>query len=302
MKYAIPLDDQGITRGSQLGSFEMSRRWNSFDLFGNRSFSGSGTSFTGMDSYSKLMQEYNKTAQLLIEQKDYHKAAFVYMKLLKNNSMAAHTLEQGKLYPEAASVYLKYLQNKNKAAECYEKGHMISDAIGLYKELNENEKVGDLYMLQHKKPEAFSHYQLVADGHINSRRYVKASLLYRNKMQDTNGAQHLLLQGWRTNRDAFNCINNYFENIHDKKSLLHAIDEVYEKDTNDNNKAVFLSALKHEHKKDAAIAERTKEIAYEIVAGQAAKNPDIVAELKNFNEDKSLSKDVARYKAKRLYN
>ncbi|MGF2411353.1 hypothetical protein [Ferruginibacter sp.] len=299
LKYAIPLDEDGTNRGGNFGSFEMSRRWGNFDLFGRQPVSGSGNSVFSMDTYVKLQQQYTKTAQSLIEQKDYQKAAFVYMKLLKNNPMAAQTLEEGKLYPEAASVYLKYLQNKQKAAECYEKGQMITDAIVLYKELKQNEKVGDLYIAQQKQKEAFEQYQLVADEHINAGKFVKASLLYRNKMNNVGPAQDLLLQGWRADKDAFNCLNNYFQNIEEPKLLLRAIENIYEKETSPDNKPVFLTALKYEQKKDEQLAHRTKEIAYEIVAELAETHPDIVSELKNFNEDKSLIKDVMRYKAQK---
>jgi hypothetical protein len=68
---------------------------------------------------------------------------------LKNAHSAGNALETGEHYQEAASVYLKYANNKNKAAECFEKGSMTMDAIGLYKELNQDEKVGDLYITIH---------------------------------------------------------------------------------------------------------------------------------------------------------
>ncbi|MBX2922579.1 MAG: hypothetical protein KF746_10345 [Chitinophagaceae bacterium] len=80
---------------------------------------------------------------------------------------------------------------------------------------------------------------------------------------------------------------------------MQAIENVYEKELDQHNMPVFLSALKYEHKKDGIIAERAKEMPYEIVANLAAKNPDIVSELKNFNKDTVLLKDVLRYKAQR---
>lgn len=299
LKFAIPLDADGTGRGGNLGQFEMSKRWNDFNLFGNSGNYGTGNSMMGLDAYQRLQHQYTATANELIRHKNYEKAAFVYMKLLKNHFMAAKTLEDGKLYPEAASVYLKYVQNKQKAAECYEKGQMHTDAIELYKELKQNEKAGDLYLLQQKKKEAFEQYHFVADEYIEAGKYVKASLLYRHKMNDAAPAQELLLKGWRNNKDAFNCINNYFQHIEEPKLLMQAIEQVYEKDTNDHNKPAFLSALKYEHKKGEDLAERTREMAYEIVADLAPANPEIVAELKNFNTDKSLVKDVARYKTQR---
>jgi tetratricopeptide (TPR) repeat protein len=299
LKYAIPLDEEGTGRGGNMGRFEMSRRWNDFDLFSRSASYGAGNTVFGDQSYMRLQQQYHQTAQALVAQKNYEKAAFVYMKLLKNHHMAAKTLEDGKLYPEAASVYLKYVKDKTKAAECYEKGQMLTDAIVLYKELNQNEKAGDLYMLQQKKQEAFEQYQSVADEYIGSGKYVKAAVLYRNKMNNAAPAQELLLTGWRNDKDAFNCINNYFQHIEDPKLLLQAIENIYQNDTYSHNKPVFLTALKYEFKKNAVVAGRTKEMAYEIVADLADTNPDIVSELKNFNSDPSLLKDVLRYKAQR---
>jgi tetratricopeptide (TPR) repeat protein len=297
LKYAIPIDNEGTTRGGNNASFSMSKRWSSFSLFGNRSLgSGGGGSIFADDSFIKLQQQYNQSATEFVKQKNYERAAFIYLKLLKNNYMAAKTFEDGMLYPEAAAVYMKYVNDKNKAAECYEKGEMTTSAIDLYTELNKNEKVGDLYMKINNKQEAFSHYNKVVEKNKEEGKYVTAALLLRNKMDNKTDAQDLLLEGWRESKDSFNCINNYFQNIDDTKLLGQAIENVYANDTNKDNKAVLLKALKHEHKKDGAIAIRTKEIAYEIVADLANKQPDIVSELKNFNDDKLLVKDITRFK------
>lgn len=299
LKYAVPLDDSGAGRGGFAGKFEMSRRWSSFDLFGGNKNSGGGNILFTEDSYFKLQQQYRKTAADLVKVGKHQRAAFVYIKLLKDHGSAAEALEKGRLYPEAASVYLKHLRNKGKAAECYEKGQMISTAIDLYKELKEFEKTGDLYMQMKKQKEAFKYYQLVADDHIEAGRYVKASVLMRNKMQDAEPAQDLLLQGWRKDKDAFNCLNNYFQNIEDPAHLLHAIDNVYKNETSKSNQAIFLKALSHEYKKSETVSGPVKEIAYEIVSGMADSNPEIVSELKHFNPDKSLVKDVMRFKTRK---
>jgi len=299
LKYAVPLDDSGAGRGGYAGRFEMSRRWSNFDWFGGNNNSGSGNILFTEDSYFKLQQQYRKTAADLVKDGKHERAAFVYIKLLKDHGSAAEALEKGRLYPEAASVYLKHLRNKSKAAECYEKGQMISNAIALYKEMKEFEKTGDLYMQLKKQKEAFEYYQLVANEHIEGGRYVKASVLMRNKMNDAEPAQDLLLQGWRKDKDAFNCLNNYFQNIDDPALLLHAIDNVYKNETGKSNQAIFLKALGYEYKKSETVAGPVKEIAYEIVSGMAESNPEIVSELKHFNNDKSLIKDVLRFKTRK---
>lgn len=297
LKYAIPLDADGTARGGFAAAFTMQKRWFDFSLFGNRGGVGSGSVTFEDDTYKRLHQQYTATAQQLIKEGDYRKAAFVYMKLLKNYPMAADALEKGGLYAEAASVYLNYGNNKAKAAECYEKGKMIDDAIELHKELGNDEKAGDLYLSIHKKREAFYHYQKVADGYTQNHQYLKASLLYKAKMEDEAAAQQTLLTGWRLNRDAFNCLNNYFANIRDEKVLGEAVQTIYQKEVNPQNREIFLRVLQYEYARGNGLAPMTKDYAYEIVAEAVKTNPAIVSELKSFNkDDKQLVKDTLRFK------
>lgn len=300
LKYAIPLDSEGTSRGGRTGSFNMEKRWWDFSLFGGNMSNGMGATVLPDDSYQQLFQQYNKTAQELIKQGEYTNAAFVYMKLLKNYSMAADTLEKGKLYGEAASVYLAYCHNKTKAAECFEKGNMITNAIELHKELNNDEKVGDLYVSIHNRKEAFVWYQKVADRYVSNYQHVKAALLYRNKLHDETSAQETLLRGWRLGRDAFNCLNNYFTNIQEGKRLLTEIETIYRREVTPANRQVFLHVLQHEYDDYPKLSAALRDMAYEIVAEEAKANPAIVSELKAFNKtDKLLIKDMLRFKTGR---
>ena len=295
LKYAIPLDAGGSGRGGFNAEFLLQKRWFDFSLFGNGS--SSGPAAASGDAYFRLQQQYTVTAQALVKEGDYRKAAFVYMKLLKNYPKAAETLAEGKLYAEAASVYLKYANDKAKAAECFEKGAMIEAAIDLHKELGNDEKVGDLYLSTHKKVEAFRHYQKVADDYESHHQYLKASLLYKKKMEAETAAQQTLLKGWRLNRDAFNCLNNYFANIYDEKALGEAIQSIYQKEITASNRETFLRVLQYEYAKGNGLAPMIKDNAYQIVSEAVKDNPAIVSELKSFNkDDKQLIKDTLRFK------
>jgi tetratricopeptide (TPR) repeat protein len=297
LKYAIPLDGSGTGRGgTHDANFNMHKRWNDFSLGGYQNNRSSGTGVMADDAYNQLSSQYYKTAQDLVQKGDYRKAAFVYLKLLKASGQAAKTLEDGGLYAEAAAIHLKYNDNKRKAAECYEKGNMLSQAITLYKELDDYEKTGDLYMLLSYYNDAFHYYGKVVEHYSQSGKYVKASLLYRNKMNDRTSAQSMLLKGWNENRDALNCLNNYFQNIEDTRELQNAIDDIYVHNTHEKNKENFLAALKHEHDKHQEIRDRTKEIAYEIIAEQSQTNPSIISSLQHFNKDSVLVKDILRFK------
>lgn len=262
----------------------------------NTSKSG-GSALIDSDRFATLQSRYEKLAEEYAANKDYHKAAHIYLKLLSNHKKAAEVLEKGELYPEAAAIYLKYDQNKHKAAECYEKGHAYKEAIELYKELNEDEKAGDLYTILKDKPKADHHFNKVAEYYKTNYQYIKASLIYKNKINDITEAQELLLEGWKTNKDAKNCLNNYFANIHSAEELAYAISDVYKNRVSGENRAVFLHLLKHEFTKHAELEEMIKNMAYEIAAERIDQNPEIASELLNFNKDnRLLLKDVMKYK------
>ncbi len=301
LKYAIPLDENGSNRGGSLGGFNLSRIWGDFSLFGgnsSRGGSGGGGSFAS-ENYYALQKQYNDTAEELIRQKKHKEAAFVYLKLLKNNNKAAETLEQGRLFQEAASVFLKKCSNKQRAAECYEKGNMTLDAIRLYEEMGENEKVGDLYMSINRRKDAFVFYEKVGKRYEEVNQYVKASLIYKEKMGETRRAQILLLSGWRQNLDAANCLGNYFSNISDEDALKTAIKKVYESQVPTENYGLFLQILKPLYQKKEFLADEIREISYEIIARENKNTPSIISELAFFNpNNRFITKDAIRFKTK----
>ena len=123
-------------------------------------------------------------------------------------------------------------------------------------------------------------------------------------MKDEAAGQATLLEGWRSGKDSFNCLNNYFAGIRDTKQLGHEITTVYKTVVTTVNREIFLKALRYEYHKNNELAEDIKDIAYEIIATGIATNPSIVSELKEFNiSDKELLKDTIRFKANRkTYN
>lgn len=304
LKYAVPLDTTGTNRGlfpndnTNEGIGKLSLRWNNLSLFdkNNNNFSGNGSSSIDDNSFHRLENQYRLTAQQLIQQKKYRKAAFVYLKLLKQYQKAAETLEVGGFYQEAATIYLKYCANKEKAAACYQRGNMYLKAIELYKALNEHELVGDLYLRLNKKEEANFYYNKTVEELKHKKAYIKAALLCKQKIGDLAAAQTLLLEGWRNNSDAFNCLNNYFNNIIDLKFLETELIHIYQNEVNDGNYAAFLRILKLEYKKENQLMNKIRTVAYEIISKQARSNPKVVLELKFFNKkDRHLDKDILRF-------
>jgi tetratricopeptide (TPR) repeat protein len=266
---------------------------------GRRGGNSGGNFYLEPSLFDKIRNKYEDLAQKYINEKDYKRAAKVYMNLLRDNYRGAKTLEDGGLYNEAAVIYLKKVKNKSEAAHCYEKARQYRKAIDLYKELEQKEKVGDLYREINDAKNANAYYQMVVDDYVNNNQMVKGSLIYRKKMEMPDEAQKILLKGWEEDRDAFNCLNNYFANIFEVKKLDQQIQELYEKTPSDK-KVTYLEAMKYEFKKDPKLQSTTRNIAYEIIAEKVSTRSEIVNELKHFNpDDEVILKDISRYKTGR---
>lgn len=301
LKYAIPLDQGGAPRGPSIGvELDWAKRWLNFDLLGGSTTSGAiggGAAVVADDDYQRLQAQYYQSAKELMDKEEYYKAAFIYLKLLKNYGVAAAILEKGKYYKEAAAIYLKHEQNKPKAAECYEKGFMYKEAIDIYKELEDHEKVGDLYVLTNKRKEANRFYEKVVDKYRVGKQYVKASLIYKNKIGDASLGQSMLLEGWKSNADAYNCLNNYFSNIPEEKDLKTAIETVYAGQVNAANRATFLLILQKVFDKNDGLTAPIRAIAHEIIVEEIPTNFAIVSDLKHFQpKDKMVGKDALRFR------
>jgi tetratricopeptide (TPR) repeat protein len=264
LKYAIPLDNDGTTRGGHVGEWDLSRRWLNFSLFGN-SGSSSGGAIASNNNFYELQRQYQSMADDMMKRNDFQKAAFIYLKLLKNHEKAAEALEAGKYYQEAATIYLQK-GNKIKAASCYEKGNMTAEAIALYTELNDHEKVGDLYMKISNRSAAMIHYQMVVKEYKTKYQYIKASSLCLNKMGDLPNAQSLLLEGWRDSRDAANCLGAYFSNIPDEDDLHRSIQSIYKTDVTPKNRQPFFKVIQSVYRKHESLKESLREMAFEIGA------------------------------------
>ncbi|MDR6406090.1 MULTISPECIES: lipopolysaccharide assembly protein LapB [Chryseobacterium] len=266
---------------------------------GGRHGAGGGSFYVENSLFDRIRSKYEELAQKYIDEKDYKKAARVYMNLLRDNYRGAKTLEEGSFYNEAAVIYLKKLKNKSEAANCYEKAKQYRKAIDLYKELEQKEKVGDLYREINDAKNANTYYQMVVDDYVSNNQMGKGSLIYRKKMELPEEAQKILLKGWEENKDAFNCLNNYFANIFEVKKLDQEILELYQK-TPEEKKLTYLEAMKYEFKKDEKLQSTIRNIAYEIIAEKVATHSEIVNELKHFNpNDEVILKDISRYKTGR---
>lgn len=296
LKYAIPLDTNGSSRGTEQASLKITRNWSSLSLFGNNTQqrTSSGSINLG-ENFHVLQEQYRKTAHELKEQKAYEKAAFVYMKLLKDYHSAAITLVEGKFYSEAASIYTKHLKDQNKAAECYLNGKMYANAIEIYKDQKEYEKVGDVYAHLNQRKEADAYFEQAALKHRNASQFLKSAAIYKEKMFRVDESQRTLLEGWKADNAATECLKKYFAEYETPEELENELLRIYKDEVNSANQGKFLQVLKTDaiH---TPLSETTRELAYEIVSKEAKNNPSIVKELNFFNTaNKGLPKDAVRY-------
>lgn len=265
----------------------------------NKYGGGGDGSYIDTSLFDKLRSMYEDIARKHIEDNEYKKAAIVYMNLLQDSYRAASTLEQGGFYSEAAVVYLRKVQSKVDAANCYVKAKQYDKAITLYKELQQKEKVGDLYKEINDLENAFIFYQMVVDDYVQSHQMVKASFIYRNKMDKPSEAQETLLQGWKENKEPLNSLTQYFAHIPEISKLENEIKYLYE-NTSPGKKLIYLEAMKVEFKKDQRLQKSTRNIAYDIIAENINGRSEIVNDLKLFNpDDEVILKDISRYKTGR---
>lgn len=297
LRYAIPLDEHGYSRGKETSSFRLQDRGLDFSLFSGIRNGGSGRGIDLGDEYFRLQDQYRKTAKILKEKGEYEKASFIYLKLLKSYAAAAQTLLEGKLYDKAAVVYLEYLKNTEKAAQCFEQGKFYEKAIELYEKDNKLEKAGDLYLKIGMQKKANILFQKVVDQYLADSKHLKASFLSKNKLRDFDQAQEILLSGWRADRDSFNCLNNYFNNVHDEVELWNSIQFIDNNEVNEKNEKTFLKALKYIYDKNTQLADDIQNMAYEKISKMLEQGTISAKELIPFNKtNKRLKADTLRYR------
>lgn len=293
LRYAIPLDEQGTSRGEFGGEFRMQDRGIDFSLFGR---SGGGGTVDLGDDLQRLRLQYISTAQELREKGQHEKAAFIYLKLLKDYYSAASTLQEGKHYEKAAHLYLEYLKNELNAARCYEEGKIYAKAISLYAGLGHQEKVGDLHLLRGDRTSANAAYQLQINVDLEKNQYVKAANLSRDKMLNLPYAQEILLKGWDAGRDEYGCLRNYLKNIRNAEEVWQTIEWFQKEKVTTSNDTVFLKVLREEYANQDENAGKIREMALTLISGLLKQNRTSAHELLVFNQgDKRLRADTLRY-------
>jgi len=300
LKYAIPLNSPYLDRGVAPQSGKLSRRTLDFNLRGL----GGGGRVDGWDlgEYRQLLyKKYEQSANEAIAAGNFKKAAYIYAHLLGNFYLAANVLQQGKLYREAAAIYTDHLNNKVMAAECLEKGGLLTEAIGLYIELDNPEKVGDLYSKLGHRDKALKYYDEKVNRLTAAKDYRQAAKITLDKIQQKDAALNLLMTGWQDTNNPEACLVEYFTLVHDPENntLPQEVRRVYTNHVPRLKRSAFLNVLA-----DTSIKYNNKEletttlnIAYEIISVQITQGE--MSGLKLMNKfvpgDRLLTADANRF-------
>lgn len=299
LKYAIPLASIYENRGVDTGGGFLQR---SDALFNLRGLGGGKVVSTWNvgDRYNDLRQKYLLAAEEALRRGNFKRAAYVYAHLLGDYRSAANALKKGKLYREAAALYLEHLKDKRAAAECFEEGGLIAEAIEIYLELNQYEKVGDLYTLVGKHERANENYNEACAVLLKANDYLEAARIRVEKLKQPDAAMQTLKSGWENLNSPAACLKQYYTLLkqHHPDTALYDLKQVYSSIVIDRHRELFLETLPEIRGILGTEADAvTTDMAYEIISRFAAqKNYSHLNHLARYtNADPMVKPDVTRY-------
>ncbi|WP_132721787.1 hypothetical protein [Tenacibaculum sp. M341] len=298
LKYAVPLGGDELGRNNnEPPSYKLSKQTPSFSL-GNMRTGVSTYGWNVDNHYYELRQKYLKAAEIEVENKNFRKAAYIYAHLLKDYHKAANVLEQGGYYKEAAVLYLDRMHNKQSAATCYEKGMLYEEAIDIYKELDRNEKIGDLYQLLNKEDLSKKYFKITSEDYLLKEDYINAARIEKEKLKSTENSKAILLKGWTDYKKSEICLSKYFEESFEDESenMKLIIDKVYKKHTNEQSESKLLNVLTNIPLNKYKAKDLGANIAYKIISKKIRKgNTTDIYKLKSFVDDRFLGTDITRF-------
>ena len=276
-------------------AFNKHNTFSDFLNFKTYIYDGDGSMILEDELYDKIANRYRKIAGKHIEEKEYAKAANIYLKLLDEPYEAAEVYEDGGMHKEAAAIYEFKIKNLEKAAAQYEKAFMHAKAIQLYERLGDYEKVGDLYQAQHQPEKALHYYNMIIHKLEQEMRYLKAALICGKKIKDVPRSQSIALTGWNQQKDAINCITYYFDLETKDDNLLRRIEEITSQ-ASPNQKIQLVKPLKKLFKERTNIKDPIRDRAIAMISEIASYNNHVLNELSYFlPENELISSDVNRY-------
>lgn len=209
LRYALPLNSAGSSRGTVTGGSYLPPRETNFSLsrlFGSNPISSWHTSD---DSHEKLRRRYHELATRELSLGRFRRAAYIYGELLGDFHNAANALQQGKFYREAAVLYRDKLNNVGLAAACLERGGLLTEAAQLYIQLRQHEKAGDLYRKLGDEEQAVRAYR-EAVNQMSMGNPLGAAKLLEEKLHAPDEAYACLIAAWPSHSQAALCLRESF--------------------------------------------------------------------------------------------
>jgi tetratricopeptide (TPR) repeat protein len=300
LKYAIPLGSPYLNRGTAPQSGKLGKRSTDFNL-GALGGGGRVDSWDVGNYQYALRKKYEQAANTAVAAGNFKRAAYIYAHLLSNFYSAANVLQQGKFYREAAALYKEHFKNNKLAAECLERGGLLSEAIPLYIEMDNPEKVGDLYTQLGRPDKALPYYHTTVDRLKTSKDYKQAAKITLEKLHKKDDALNVLLDGWKDTYNPEACLHAYFDLAHDEEqnTLPYEVRRIYADHVPRSKKTTFLNILadtaqKYKNKELEAV---TLNIAYEVVSIQVSQGEMSGLKLMNkfVHGDRMLMADANRF-------
>ena len=300
LKYAMPLDNPYANRGTAAPSSLLGERSTDFNLGGIGG--GQAVDNWSTDShYIDLRKKYLDAANRANENGDYRRAAYIYAHLLGDFGAAANVLEQGGFFREAAALYREHLDNVPSAARCLEKGGLYLEAIELYIQLEQDEKVGDLYQRIEQAKNAAFYYEKCVEKAINQYDYIETARLEAEKLNDITRAKASLLRGWHAQSftQQESCLRRYFGLLMDEsvEATAEQIEPIFKKSP--EQRLAFLGVLINVNHlySQPDFQKAARPIAYQIVSEETVKgNRAVIKDLEHFFPDDTLiGKDTSLF-------
>ncbi|WP_121199474.1 tetratricopeptide repeat protein [Mucilaginibacter gracilis] len=214
---------------------------------------------------------------------------------------ATNVLQQGKLFREAAALYREHVKNDRMAAECLEKGGLLDEAIAIYLELDQSEKVGDLYRKLGREEKAEMYYRKTIEELRLAKAYQKAATVLVDKLAAREEAKAILLDGWKGAGHPEACLTDYLELSRDaeEQHLAREITYLYSTHVPRLKRIAFLNVLTDINRRypEPGLQEAALGIAFEVVSQQVELNDTSALKLiGNFlPEDRLLTSDATRF-------
>ena len=148
-------------------------------------------------------------------------------------------------------MYKDHLRNLPAAAECLVRGGLFNEAIGIYKDLNQAEKVGDLYTVLKHEENAAIYYEKYIAVQLEASDYMDAARVIRDKRKQNERAKETLLKGWDDSYQPEPCLRAYFDIVLKEggENTDKDIKEVYTNHTPKNRRLPFLNVLEYVSRK-----------------------------------------------------